>query len=1020
VRIGVTARVGVRAAAAARRGSQKITAALTGNAVGGEAPGAGNVIAFNGVETGAGVEIGFDLDNPAVGNPILGNSIFSNKGLGIDLNGDGVTPNDPGDEDTGPNNQQNFPVLTGATNDGKTTTIAGTLNSVASQTASIEFFANKTCDDSGNGEGETFLGRLVTSTDANGVANFNFVSPVPVAVGMTVTATATLNSANTSEFSECALVRGCPVYPNGFIPFTQVDPKNIVGPDANGDFVVVGPSTVAALNTIRQSIAPPQILNEQFCAEVMLGPNLAAIAYVPSAAERAGDFSAYRLPLIDPVSGQPFPNNVIPANRLGGIYAWRVKSFRIVGADLAITKTASPSPVSINSPLSFTINVGNSGPAQATGVVVSDVLPASVTFVSATATQGSCSRDGNGVFCNLNAVPVGGTATVTINVNVSSTATGSITNTATVSANEADPNPTNNTATASIPLGSPQIRIVVGGTVAVGPVVALPAPSQDPAGGNFVLENNGNAAALLTPISLTRVGPNGDKLAQPADDRSLFNVRLVTGAGEAPLVYSPNGVITLLPGQQLNFRTTFNPIIPIRACKTNGLAANQSVPDTINSQLRLVTQTGAPVTIDLLGKVDPRARLVHPLDPRRAPQVTLTQSGGSYTVEFWVYDPNLDLYLARYQFLDASGKPVGAPADIDLSQTIAQANLVKGQIFGVDQGFSTDVSVSSVRVTIYDRDNTNDSAVSGPGGPTDCSIGTVSAASFTEFGLSRESIVAGFGVRMTGATQAAASNPLPTTLANANVLVRDGAGIERPAPLFFASPNQINYLIPANSSPGAATVTVLNGGALSAMGTVRVTETWPGLFAAGGDGAGVAAALALRVRADGSQAYEPAARFDQRLNRYASIPIDLGVQGEQVYLILYGTGVRNRRSLEDVKVWIGGMEAPVLYAGGQGDYAGLDQINVALPRALSGSGEVDVVLAVGASAANTVRVNLGGQPGSSAQSLRAAQALQTAPSLQWALDASRLRGQAMDFRPREVIVLPPVKLTISTPRTSGN
>src|SRR5262249_1482087 len=77
------------------------------------APGVGNVIAFNG---GAGVVVGTDTAHgflatqAGTGNAVLGNSIFANAGLGIDLgNADGVTPNDPGDADTGPNNFQNFP-----------------------------------------------------------------------------------------------------------------------------------------------------------------------------------------------------------------------------------------------------------------------------------------------------------------------------------------------------------------------------------------------------------------------------------------------------------------------------------------------------------------------------------------------------------------------------------------------------------------------------------------------------------------------------------------------------------------------------------------------------------------------------------------------------------------------------------------------------------------------------------------------------------------------------------------------
>ena len=101
------------------------------------------------------------------GLAIEGNSIFSNGGLGIDLNRDGVTPNDilPGDPDTGPNNLQNFPVLTSVSSSGGTTTINGTLNSTPNTTFRIEFFANDMLDPSGNGEGQIFLGSTSVMTD---------------------------------------------------------------------------------------------------------------------------------------------------------------------------------------------------------------------------------------------------------------------------------------------------------------------------------------------------------------------------------------------------------------------------------------------------------------------------------------------------------------------------------------------------------------------------------------------------------------------------------------------------------------------------------------------------------------------------------------------------------------------------------------------------------------------------------------------------------------------------------------
>ncbi len=160
-----------------------------------------NTIAFNG---GSGVAV---LSPPSRNNAIRRNNIFSNGGLGIDLDGDGVTPNDAGDGDQGGNDFQNFPVINSAVSDGAGTTIQGTLNSKPNTTYALDFFTNSGCDPSGNGEGARFFVGSGTTTDANGNATFSLTFPVPLPAGRVVTATATENTAgsrNTSEFSPCS------------------------------------------------------------------------------------------------------------------------------------------------------------------------------------------------------------------------------------------------------------------------------------------------------------------------------------------------------------------------------------------------------------------------------------------------------------------------------------------------------------------------------------------------------------------------------------------------------------------------------------------------------------------------------------------------------------------------------------------------------------------------------------------------------------------------------------------------
>jgi hypothetical protein len=135
------------------------------------------------------------------------------------------------------------------------------------------------------------------------------------------------------------------------------------------------------------------------------------------------------------------------------------------------------------------------------------------------------------------------------------------------------------------------------------------------------------------------------------------------------------------------------------------------------------------------------------------------------------------------------------------------------------------------------------------------------------------------------------------------------------------------------------------------------------LFTANASGQGVASAVALRIKADGTQSYEPVARFDAQQNRFVAVPIDLGAASDQLYLLLFGTGLRFNSGLTRASCKLGGLDVPVLYAGVQGGFAGLDQVNLGpLPRSLAGRGEVDLVLMVDGQAANTVRVAFAGGP----------------------------------------------------------
>ena len=167
-------------------------------------------------------------------------------------------------------------------------------------------------------------------------------------------------------------------------------------------------------------------------------------------------------------------------------------------------------------------------------------------------------------------------------------------------------------------------------------------------------------------------------------------------------------------------------------------------------------------------------------------------------------------------------------------------------------------------------------------------------------GLASQAIATSFGTGLATATIAATTLPLPTEIAGTTIKVKDSAGAERLASLFYVSPTQINYQIPAGTAPGAATVTITNGNGTIFTSEALIRTIAPSLFAANGDAQGVAAALALRVKADASRSYEEIVQFDAAQNRFTARALDLGAESDQVYLVLFGTGIRSRSSLSAV------------------------------------------------------------------------------------------------------------------------
>jgi uncharacterized protein (TIGR03437 family) len=180
----------------------------------------------------------------------------------------------------------------------------------------------------------------------------------------------------------------------------------------------------------------------------------------------------------------------------------------------------------------------------------------------------------------------------------------------------------------------------------------------------------------------------------------------------------------------------------------------------------------------------------------------------------------------------------------------------------------------------------------------------------------------------------AAAGPLPASLGGVTLQVIDSAGAERPAALYLVSPRQINYVVPVGTAAGRATLLVLSRGSVLAAATLEVDPVAPALFPV---------AVVQRVKAGGSQSFEP-----------VTGPIDLGSESDQVFLVLFGTGLRGRSGAAVVR--LGADAAQVTYAGAQSQFEGLDQVNVQLTQSLRGRGAMPVDLTVDGRAANRITV----------------------------------------------------------------
>jgi uncharacterized protein (TIGR03437 family) len=304
----------------------------------------------------------------------------------------------------------------------------------------------------------------------------------------------------------------------------------------------------------------------------------------------------------------------------------------------------------------------------------------------------------------------------------------------------------------------------------------------------------------------------------------------------------------------------------------------------------------------------------------------------------------LKLKAVVYPIAPGAGVPSGGIQFVDTSnQTVIGAA-------------SLDGSAASVQIPAGDRTRPINAVYSGDsnfaGSASLPLMRIINAAADVSNDIAPDEAVSIFNVNVLDA-DIPASLPLGTTLDGATVQITDSQGVTRPGALYgvFASSDQVNFVVPSDTALGPATLTVTGGNGATLSTLISIDAIAPGIFTASMDGKGVFAGQVVYAHADNSQTVDSSVALQG--NSLTPNPIRLGSPSDEVFLVLYGTGLRHRASQQSVHATVNGIAVPALSAA-QGQYPGLDQINLQLPNSLAGTGMVEVRITVDGVPANTV------------------------------------------------------------------
>jgi uncharacterized protein (TIGR03437 family) len=232
---------------------------------------------------------------------------------------------------------------------------------------------------------------------------------------------------------------------------------------------------------------------------------------------------------------------------------------------------------------------------------------------------------------------------------------------------------------------------------------------------------------------------------------------------------------------------------------------------------------------------------------------------------------------------------------------------------------------------------------------------TADAAEFQSAVVAPGQLVSLFGSRLADGSATAGAQPWPMSLNGVSVMVQDAAGVSRNAGMVFVSPGQVNAQLPGNLPAGPATISVIRGGATALQDRIQVIGAAPTLFVQTVENIARPLGDIVWTGASGLQQRAPLLSADAS-GRWTVGRLRFSQAAGAITLVLYGTGLNSANAAAAARV--SDVEASVRYAGAQGQFAGLDQYNIEIPRSLAGRGDVTLSISINGMPATAVRLSI--------------------------------------------------------------